>query len=52
MMKGSTRAGFEAVLVVVHVYREDDNDEEIFRIISARAVSKQNVRRYQEQKIE
>ena len=52
MMKGSTRAGFEAVLLVVHVYREDDNGEEIIRIISARAASKQNIRRYQEQKVE
>jgi uncharacterized DUF497 family protein len=50
--KAQLEAGFEAVLLVVHVYREDDNGEEIIRIISARAASKQNIRRYQEQKVE
>ena len=44
--------GTAAVLVVVHVYREEHNGEEIIRIISARAASKQDVRRYQDQKIE
>jgi uncharacterized protein len=45
-------SGFEAVLLVVHVYREDHNGEEIIRIVSARAAEKQEVRRYQEQKLE
>lgn len=44
--------GREIMLLVVHVYREDHNGEEIIRIISARAASKQDVRRYKEQKIE
>ncbi len=44
--------GREIILLVVHVYREDHNGEEIIRIISARAASKQDVRRYQKQKIE
>jgi uncharacterized DUF497 family protein len=37
-----------AVLLVVHVYREDDRGEEIIRIISARAAEKHEIRRYQE----
>src|ERR1041385_2502914 len=36
------------LLLVVHVYREDRNDEEIVRIISARRAEKNDVRRYQE----
>ena len=38
-----------AVLLVVHVYRDDDHGEEIIRIISARAADKHDIRRYQEQ---
>ena len=38
-----------AVLVVVHVYREEQHGEEIIRIISARAAEKNEVRRYQRQ---
>ncbi len=34
------------VLLVVHVYREDRNGEEIVRIISARRAEKHEVRRY------
>ena len=41
--------GTDAVLLVVHVYREDDCGEEIIRIISARAAEKHEIRRYQEQ---
>jgi uncharacterized DUF497 family protein len=41
-----------AVLLVVHVYREEHNGEEIIRIISARAAEKHEFRRYQEQKID
>jgi uncharacterized DUF497 family protein len=37
------------VLVVVHVYREEQHGEEIIRIISARAAEKNEVRRYQRQ---
>ena len=41
--------GAGAVLLVVHVYREDYCGEEIIRIISARAAEKHEIRRYQEQ---
>lgn len=48
--------GAGAVLLVVHVYREDFRGEEIIRIperaatgISARAAEKHEIRRYQEQ---
>jgi uncharacterized DUF497 family protein len=41
--------GAAAVLLVVHVYREDYRGEEITRIISARAAEKHEIRRYQEQ---
>jgi uncharacterized DUF497 family protein len=37
------------LLMVVHVYREDENGEEIIRIISARWAGKNEFRRYQEQ---
>jgi uncharacterized DUF497 family protein len=40
------------VLPVVHVYREETNGEEITRVISARKAEKNDVRRYQEQKME
>ena len=42
-------SGTAAVLLVVHVYREDNHGEEVIRIISARAAEKREVRRYQEQ---
>ncbi len=41
-----------AVLLVVHVYREDNRGEEIIRIISARAAEKHEIRRYQGQKVD
>jgi uncharacterized protein len=40
------------VLLVVHVYREDIDGEEITRIISARRAEKNEIRRYQEQNME
>jgi uncharacterized DUF497 family protein len=40
------------VLLVVHVYREETNGEEITRVISDRKAEKNDVRRYQEQKME
>jgi len=44
--------GVAAVVLVVHVYREDRNGEEIIRIISARRAEKYEVRRYKEQEME
>jgi len=41
-----------AVLLVVHVYREEEHGEEIIRIISARAAEKHELRRYRAQKME
>ena len=41
--------GAVAVLLVVHVYREDYGGEEIIRIVSARAAEKHELRRYREQ---
>jgi uncharacterized protein len=38
-----------AVLLVVHVYREDYYGEEIIRVVSARAAEENDIRRYQEQ---
>lgn len=47
---GAISIGFAvAVLVVVHVYREEHHGEEIIRIISARAAQKHEIRRYQKQ---
>jgi hypothetical protein len=40
------------VLLVVHVYREEANGEEITRIISARKAEESDIRRYQEQEME
>jgi len=45
----STEPGEGLLVVVVHVYRESENGEEIIRIISARPAEKRDVRRYQEQ---
>jgi uncharacterized DUF497 family protein len=39
----------ELLLLVVHVYREDHDGEELIRIIPARAAGNDDVRRYQEQ---
>jgi uncharacterized DUF497 family protein len=44
--------GAPAVLLAVHVYREDYLGKEIIRIISARAAEKHEIRRYQEQAME
>ena len=41
-----------AVLLVVHVYREETDGYEITRIISARRAEKNDIRRYQEQEME
>jgi uncharacterized protein len=41
-----------AVMVVVHVYREDSDGEEIIRIISARRAGPNDIRRYQAQEME
>lgn len=40
------------VLLVVHVYREETDGEEVTRIISARRAEKNDIRRYQEQEME
>jgi len=44
--------GAAVVLLVIHVYREETDVEEITRIISARKAEKNDVRRYQEQEME
>ena len=44
--------GAAVILLVVHVYREETDGEEITRIISARKAEKNDVRRYQEQEME
>ncbi len=41
----------DAVLLVVHEYGEDEDGEEVIRIISARRAEKHEIRRYQEQEI-
>lgn len=48
----SIEEGFSAVLLVVHVYRENRDGEEIIRIISARRADKHELRRYQEQDVD
>lgn len=45
-------SGILAMLLVVHVYREEHNGEEIVRIISAREAEKHEVGRYQEQNLD
>jgi uncharacterized DUF497 family protein len=44
--------GEAAVLIVVHAYRKENDEEEITRIISARAAEPHEVRRYREQAME
>jgi len=44
--------GAGAILLVVHVYREDDHGEEIIRIVSARAAEKHEIRRYKDQEMD
>jgi hypothetical protein len=48
----SIRPGIGAVLLVVHVCKEDSHGEEIIRIISARRADKHDFRRYQEQAVD
>lgn len=48
----SIEPGVSAVLLVVHVYREDRDGEGIIRIISARRAAKHEVRRYREQDVD
>ena len=45
----SVEPGVADVLLVVHVYREDGDGEEVIRIISARRANQNEYRRYQEQ---
>jgi uncharacterized DUF497 family protein len=40
------------VLLVVHVYREENDGQETIRIISARPADPDELRRYQEQKMD
>jgi uncharacterized DUF497 family protein len=48
----SLEPGAAVVLLVVHVYREEINGEEVTRIISARRAEKNEIRRYQKQDME
>jgi uncharacterized DUF497 family protein len=48
----SIEPGVAAVLLVVHVYREDRNGEEIIRILPARAAEKHEVRKYRRQALD
>jgi len=48
----SAEPGIGDFLLVVHAYREDDDGEEIIRIISARRAGKNDFRRYQEQEVD
>jgi uncharacterized protein len=49
----SEELGSVLILLVAHVYREEDRDgEEIVRIISARRAGKNDVRRYQKQEVD
>jgi uncharacterized DUF497 family protein len=48
----SVEIGIPAVLMVVHVYREDRNGEEVIRIISARRADKRDLRRYRAQSVD
>jgi uncharacterized DUF497 family protein len=40
------------VFTIVYVYREDEDGEEIIRIVSARRAGKNDVRRYKEQEVD
>ena len=48
----SVEPGIGDVLLVVHVYREDEDGEEIIRIVSARRADEGEYRRYQEQEMD
>jgi uncharacterized DUF497 family protein len=41
-----------ALLLVAHVYREDQHEEQTIRIISARQAEKRDIRRYQAQTLD
>ena len=45
-------AGAPILLVVAHVYREHEDDEETIRIISARQAEKREIKRYQAQAVD
>lgn len=49
---GATRGRAVILLVVAHVYREDEDGEEIIRIVSAREAEKHDIRRYQAQTLD
>lgn len=50
---GMAQPAADAILLVVaHVYREDEHGEEIIRIISAREAEKRDIRRYQAQALD
>ena len=44
--------GISGILLVVHVYREDIDGDEVIRIISAREAGTNDIRRYQEQRVD
>ena len=48
----SVESGVADVLLVVNVYREDDDGEEVIRIFSARRANKNDYRRYQGQELD
>jgi uncharacterized DUF497 family protein len=48
----SIEPGFKILLLVVHVYREDENYGDKIRIISARPADKRDIGRYQEQEMD
>ena len=50
--KAQPSAEAAILLVVAHVYREDEHGEEIIRIISAREAEKRDIRRYQAQPLD
>jgi hypothetical protein len=48
----STEPGAALIVLVAHVYREDNDGEETIRIISARRAGNNDVRRYQKQEVD
>jgi uncharacterized DUF497 family protein len=48
----SVEPGIADVLLVANVYREDEDGEEIIRIVSARRANKNDYRRYREQALD
>ncbi len=51
-MKRENSVGTRSERLVWHVHREEADGEEIIRIISARRAEKNDIQRYQEQKME